>query len=88
MPTFAAGGLLLRRLQLELHGADADDGGDLVGERDVLAGGHRAVGDEAIEGRADGGVGERLFGLRELGAHAFERRPASSPPRPSSGARR
>ena len=73
MPVLTAGGPLLRRLQLQLQGADADDGGDLVGQRDVLAGGHRTRGDEAIEGRANGGVGERLFGLRELGAHAFER---------------
>ena len=63
---FAARGALLRRLQFQLHGADADDGGDLVGERHVLAGGHRARRDEAIEGRADGGIGETLFGLREL----------------------
>ncbi len=73
MPTLPAGGLLFRRLQLQLHGADADDGGDLIGERDVLAGGHGARGDEAIEGRANGGVGERLFGLGELRADAFER---------------
>ena len=70
---FGAAGLLLRRLQLELHGADADDGGDLIGERDVLAGGHRAGRDVAVEGRANGGIGEGLFGLGELGADAFER---------------
>ena len=73
MPTLPRAACCSGRLQLELHGADADDGGDLIGERDVLAGGHGAGGDEAIEGRADGGVGERLFGLGELRADAFER---------------
>ena len=73
MPTFAVRGPLFGRLQLQLHGADAHDGGDLVGQRHILSGGHGARGDEAIEGRADGGIGEGLFGLRELRAHAFER---------------
>ena len=66
MPSFAVGGRCSGVCSCELHGADPDDGGDLVGERHVLAGGDGAVGDEAVEGRADGGVGEGLFGLREL----------------------
>src|ERR1035441_3297230 len=65
-PTPPPRGALLRRLQLQLHGADAHDGGDLVGQRHILARGHRARRDEAIEGRADGGIGKPLFGLSEL----------------------
>jgi hypothetical protein len=60
--------------KIELDGADADDGGDFVRERDVFAGRHRARSDEAIERRADFRIGERFFGLRDLRLYAVERR--------------
>ena len=72
-PRCAQRGALLGRLQIELQRADADDGRDLVGQRHVFARGHRPRGDVAIEGRADGGVGEGLLRLRELRLHAVER---------------
>ena len=83
-----ARGALFRRLQLQLQGADADDGRDLVGQRDVFAGGHRARGDVAIEGRADGGIGQRLFRPARAARARHRATPAKWRPLRSSGARR
>ncbi len=81
-------GALLGRLQLQLQNADADDGGDLVGQRHVHARGHGPRRDVAIEGRPDGGIGQRLFGLRQLRRARRPATPARFPPRHDSGARR
>ena len=61
-------GALLGGLQLEFQRPDPHDCGDLVGERHVHAGGHRAGGDVAIVGGADGGIGQGFFSLRQLRA--------------------
>ena len=52
-----AGTALLRGLQLQLHGADTDQRRDLVGERDMLARGHRARGNISVERRVNRSIG-------------------------------